>query len=38
MKRTENVVKTTILNIPENIKSCKISSLPDADIIKQPKG
>jgi hypothetical protein len=38
MKRTENVVKTTILNISENIKSCKVSSLPDAEIIKQSKG
>jgi hypothetical protein len=37
MKRTENV-KTTILNIPENIKSWKDSSLPDAEIIKQSKG
>jgi hypothetical protein len=36
MKRIEKAVKT-ILNIPENVNSSVVSSLPDAEILKQLK-
>jgi hypothetical protein len=37
MKETENVLKTKILKIPENINSGAVSQVPVAEIIKQLK-
>jgi hypothetical protein len=38
MKIIEKALKTRILNIPENVNSSKVSSSPDAEILKQLKG
>jgi hypothetical protein len=37
MKRIEKAVKTRIPNFPENVNSSAVTSLPDAEILKQLK-